>query len=250
MTGDRVQVRVFTDREALSRAAADMVMTLARRHEERTNRFTVALSGGSSPAGLYGLLGTPPYRDGISWRSTHCFWTDERCVSPDHPESNYKLAADAFLSRIPLAAANIHRVRGEDMPDAAARAYEEDLRRFFSGTDFPVFDLIILGVGEDGHTASLFPGSPSLRETARLAVPVRLGSPKRDRVTLTLPVLNHASQVLFLAPGRAKADIVAALLDGGQAQSYPAGLVRPVHGEVAWFIDRDAAAKLSRTLYP
>lgn len=228
----------------MSRAAADFFVTLANQRIAAEGRFAVALSGGSSPKQLYTFLGSPPYRDAVPWPQVHFFWADERCVLPDHPKSNYKLAFDAFLSRIPLPDANIHRIKGEEGPVAAAQSYEEDLRIFFGGPGVPVFDLIMLGVGEDGHTASLFPGSPSLQETVRLAVPVYLERPKRDRVTLTLPVLKHAAHVLFLASGRAKADVVSGVLDGNNVRRYPAGLVRPVNGEVTWLIDREAAEKL------
>jgi 6-phosphogluconolactonase len=238
------QVRQFPDTEALGRAAVEFTVTLAKQRIAAEGRFIVALSGGSSPKQLYAFLGSPPYRDVVPWQQMHFFWVDERCVPPDHPESNYKLAFDAFLSLVPLPAANIHRIKGEEGPVAAAQSYEEDLRNFFIGTGVPEFDLIILGAGEDGHTASLFPGSPALRETSRFAIAVHLEQPKRDRVTITLPVLNHAAQVLFLASGRAKADIISEVIDRNNAKRYPAGLVRPVHGEVTWFIDREAAEKL------
>ncbi len=244
MSKEAVLVRTFPDFEALSRAAADFFATLVRESIVSGGRCAVALSGGSSPKRLYTLLGSPPCRDVVPWKQVHFFWADERCVPRDHTESNYKLAFDAFLSGVPVPEANIHRIKGEAGPDAAARSYEDDLRDFFGDSGLPAFDLIILGAGEDGHTASLFPGSSTLGEMLRLAVPVHLGRTKKDRVTLTLPVLNHASQVLFLASGSAKSDIVSQLFDGNNARRYPAGLVRPVHGAVNWFLDREAAKKL------
>lgn len=247
MTGNAAaQVRIFPDPETLGRAAIEFVITLARQRIAAEGRFSVALSGGSSPKQLYAFLGSSPYRDDIPWPPMHFFWADERCVPPDHPDSNYKLAFDAFLSGVSLPAANIHRIKGEEGPVAAAQAYEEDLRRFFSGPGVPSFDLIILGIGEDGHTASLFPGSPLLQETARFAVPVELDPPKVSRVTLTLPVLNHAAQVLFLASSRAKAEVVAEVIGRNNEGRYPAGLVQPVSGDVTWFIDLEAAEKLTR----
>ncbi len=249
MTPDRAaQVRVFPDLETLSRAAAEIFVIAARGCAAKNGRFAVALSGGSTPKPLYTLLGAPSCRDEIPWDRTHFFWADERCVPPEHPESNYKLASDAFLSVVPLPAANIHRILGEAGADAAARLYEDELRNFFVGRDLPAFDLVILGAGEDGHTASLFPGSASLRQTERLALPVYPERPKRDRVTLTLPVLNHASQVLFLASGRPKAGIIAGIFDDDNRRDYPAGLVRPVNGEVTWLIDRAAAGELKRPI--
>lgn len=245
MTGTlNAQVRVFQDLEALSRSAAELFINLARQSIAKRGRFAVALSGGSSPKPVYSLLGLPPCRDAVSWPKVDLFWADERCVPPDHPESNYKLVFDSLLSNISIPGANIHRVKGEGEPGKAAKDYEEDLQKFFGSLVVPAFDLIILGAGEDGHTASLFPGSPALQEATRLAFPVYLERPKRDRVTLTLPALNNASYILFLATGHAKSDVVSEILEGNNSQQFPAGLVRPVNGEVAWFIDREAAEKL------
>lgn len=241
-----VQVRVLGDRESLSRAAADRFLALSRECIALAGKFTVALSGGSTPRKLYSLLGADPYQKSVDWTRAHVFWADERAVPRDHPESNFKLAFDAFLSGVPIPAANLHRIRGEEGPERAAKEYEDDLRRFFDIQGLPIFDLIILGIGEDGHTASLFPGSSALSETTRLALPVYPERPKTGRVTLTLPVLNNASHILFLASGHAKTDIVAEVLGEGKTNGrYPAGLVKPAHGSLEWFIDKDAAAKLS-----
>lgn len=245
MTGKSdVQVRVFQDLEALSRAAAELFVNLAKQSIAKQGKFVVALSGGSSPKRLYELLGSPPYRDAVSWSQVHFFWADERCVPPDHPESNYKLAFDTLLSVVPVLDANVHRVTGEGGPDKAAKNYEEIVQKFFGSPGVIEFDLIILGAGEDGHTASLFPGSPILLETTRLAYPVYLEKPKRDRVTLTLSALNKSSHILFLVFGRAKADIVSGIIEGKNAQHYPAGLVRPENGEIVWLLDEEAAEKL------
>lgn len=241
-----VHVRVLRDMESLSRGAADRFLALSRESISAGGRLTVALSGGSTPQGLYSLLGSDPYQASVDWRRMYVFWADERAVPRDHPDSNFKLAFDTFLSRVPIPEANLLRIRGEDGPEKAAREYEEALRNFFGQHRTPVFDLIILGIGEDGHTASLFPGSSALAETARLVLPVYPDRPKTSRVTLTLPVLNNASHILFLVSGRAKADIVAEVLGDGKAKArYPAGLVKPSHGSIEWFVDKDAAAKLS-----
>ena len=239
-------VRVFQDLEALSRAAAELFTTCAKRCVAAQGRFTVALSGGATPRRLYTLFGSTPYRENVEWKHTHVFWADERCVPGDHPESNFKLAVDAFLSSVTMPKENIHRIKGEEGPRRAAQDYEQDIRSFFGPALFPVFDLIILGAGEDGHTASLFPGSASLHERTRLVLPVYLKPPKLNRVTLTLPVLNKAAQVLFLASGRAKAEVVSAVLEGDDGQHYPAGFVRPIHGGVTWFIDKEAGERLRR----
>lgn len=238
------QIRVFHDLEALSRAAADLFFTLSHMAIAARKKFTVALSGGSTPARLYSLLGSDEYCEKITWQGVHVFWTDERAVPKEHPESNYRLADTSLLSKVPLPAGNIHRIRGEEEPRSAAQRYEEEIRQFFGGTQVPVFDLVILGAGEDGHTASLFPGSAPLNERVRLAAPVLMDRPKIDRVTLTLPVLNHAAHILFLVSGRKKGDILRELLEGEHRDTYPAGLVQPVNGSLEWLVDKDAAALL------
>jgi len=245
----RLQVRVFQDLEELSRVAAELFFALSKKSIASRGRFVVALSGGSTPHRLYSLLGSPWYRNNIDWSRVYLFWTDERCVPNDHPESNYRLAHDAFLSRVPLPAQNIHRIRGEDEPRKAAEAYEDELQNFFSGVGAIVFDLIILGVGEDGHTASLFPGSPALDERMRPAVPIYLEEPKINRVTLTLPVLNHAAQVRFLASGRAKAGTVHEIVEDGNPKQYPAGLVQTLQSSAMWLIDREASSALAKPLH-
>lgn len=246
MTGGiRPQVRVFPDLETVSRAAAGFLVACSKKTIAARGRFTVAISGGSTPRGLYTLLGSSPYQEKINWKQVHLFWADERCVPVDHRESNYRLADDAFISKVGIPNENIHRIGGEEGPDQAAAQYEQELLTFFGPAPFPVFDLIILGVGEDGHTASLFPGTVALREKNRLAAPVYLESRKLNRVTLTLPVLNHAAEVLFLASGRAKAGVVLAIVEKKNPERYPAGLVQPVRGGCTWFIDREAAGLLT-----
>ncbi len=240
-----VQVRVFEDMDALSRAAADRFLALSRESIASAGKFTVALSGGSTPRRLYSLLGADPYQKSVDWTRASVFWADERAVPHDHPESNFRLAFDLFLSRVPIPAANLHRIKGEEGPERAAKEYEDDLCRFFAIQGLPIFDLIILGIGEDGHTASLFPGSPALAKTTRLALPVYPEKPGTSRVTIALSVLNNAAHVLFLASGHEKADIVAEVLGEGKAnERYPAGLVNPSHGSIEWFVDKDAAAQL------
>jgi 6-phosphogluconolactonase len=236
-----VQISVFDDLEALSRAAAEFFSSLAHQAITSQGRFAVALSGGSTPRRLYELLGSAPYQNTINWRHVHLFWADERCVPPDHRDSNYALLRDTLLVHIPLAESNIHRVQGEAEPDVAAWKYEQDIKVFFGADTIPAFDLVMLGVGEDGHTASLFPGSTAIHEAERLVVPVYLEKPKVGRVTLTLPIINHASQVLFLAAGRAKARVLRNILYEENSGRYPAGLVRLENGTVTWFLDKDAA---------
>lgn len=237
-------VGIFRDRHALSLGAADAFRSFARTAIPAGGRFAAALSGGRTPRELYALLAENPHADQLAWDRIHLFWADERCVPPDHEDSNFKLVHDHLLSRVPIPRKNIHRIRGEAGAERAAAAYEQELNVFFSAQGRPGMDLVILGVGEDGHTASLFPGSSHLRERSRLAVPVLLGGQKKDRVTLTLPLLNQAKQVLFLAAGQAKAEVVKSILVDGNPSGLPAGLVRPAAGSVRWFLDQEAASLL------
>ena len=248
--GEGHEVRTLADLEALSRAAADFFVSLSLSAAASEKRFSVALSGGSTPQRLFSLLASSPCRESINWSSTHFFWADERCVPKESPESNYNLVYSMLLSRLPVPGDNIHRIRGEDGPERAARGYEDLLRSLFGQQPFPVFDLIVLGAGADGHTASIFPDSEVVRERTRLAVPVYANAPKPARVTLTLPVLNNAAQVLFLASGRAKAQVLHEILEDGNPKRYPAGLVKPVHGRLTWLIDRDAARLLAQPTFP
>ncbi len=243
----RPQVLVLADPEALSRSAADLVSAAIEAAAAAKSTVRLVVSGGSTPRRLYTLLGEPPWRERIEWKKVHLFWADERCVPPDHNESNYRLVAGTLLSRVDLPEDRIHRIRGEKDPEPAAQAYEEEILAFFRPAALPVFDLILLGAGEDGHTASLFPGSPVLREKKRLAVPVYREAPKHNRVTLTLPVLNHAAHILFLASGRSKAAVVHEIVEDGNPKQYPAGLVQPSSG-VTWMIDREAAGLLDERL--
>jgi len=237
------QVHVFPDPKALSSAAAEAFLALSLEVISSSGRFAVALSGGSTPRRFFTLLASSPYQQSIDWTRIHLFWADERCVPADHPESNFKLLHDTLLAHVPVPEANVHRVHGEADPEQAAREYEREIRSFFINGEMPSFDLIFLGVGEDGHTASLFPGSPSIHEKARIVVPVYLAGPSLNRVTLTLPVINHAAHVIFLATGRSKSDVLHNILKEGNSQAYPAGLVRPEAGTLTWFLDQEAAEK-------
>jgi len=236
-------VRVFPDLDSLSRAAADFVLSVAGGAIASGSRFCMALSGGSTPRTLYTLLASPPWNESLPWRKTHVFWADERCVPPRHRDSNYGFAFETLLSRVPLPGGNIHRIHGEEGPERAARAYEDELRGAFP-EDMPRFDLVLLGVGEDGHTASLFPGDAALGETKRLALPVLLDESKHSRVTLTLPVLENARKALFLAAGLTKSRIVREIIEEGNPGALPAGLVRPAQGRLLWMLDQEAASLL------
>ena len=241
----KVQVQVFSDLEAMSHKAAEIFVNSSRTCIASKGKFSAAISGGLTPRKLYSLLGSAEYSPQVDWQRVHFFWVDERCVPKEHEESNFKTAFDTLLSKISIPGENIHRIKGEENPDKAARDYEKQVRKFVRLSGLPMFDLVILGMGEDGHTASLFPGSNLLKERIRLAAPVYLERPNRNRITLTLPVLNNSTQVLFLLAGHSKADVVYEILGHGQKKErYPAGLISPVHGSITWLIDQEAAEKL------
>ncbi len=237
----RPEILISDDLEHLSLRAAELFVSYASEAITLRKNFRAALSGGSTPKRLYALLASEPYRSCVDWRSVELFFGDERCVPPEHRDSNFKTIDEALLSHVP---AKVHRVRGELPPREAALHYEKEIRRAFSfEAGIPSFDLIILGLGADGHTASLFPGAEALDETDRLAVEVYVERLDNWRVTLTLPVLNAARKVLFLVSGREKAEIVREIT-GGPGGGYPASLVRPSEGSVLWLLDKAAASLL------
>jgi 6-phosphogluconolactonase len=232
--------------EELAQKAAEQFVALAGAAIARSGRFTVALSGGSTPRALYSLLGSADYRERVDWRCVHLFWGDERCV-PDHAESNYRMVPEALLSRIKMSPANIHRMAGEKEPRVAANEYEEELRRFsaLAPGQAPRFELILLGLGEDGHTASLFPGGAAVKENERLVATAYVERLKAHRLTLTLPVINAAAQVTFLISGQSKRSIVDAILrSDSDSFNYPAARVSPTDGQLTWLITADAMENL------
>jgi 6-phosphogluconolactonase len=239
--------------EDLARSAAEMVSGLAQEAVARTGRFVIALSGGSTPERLYRVLaGEPGVRGAIPWFHVHVCWGDERHVPPAHPDSNYRMAYDALLSRVPIPAAQVHRIAAED-EDAGfvASAYERTLREVFDlgEGEWPRFDLLLLGMGADGHTASLFPGSPALRERARLVVAPWVDRFDARRITLTLPVLTHAAHTLLLVAGPDKAATLRDVLEGpDQPDRFPVQGLRESGGAVTWLVDRAAASALAKRI--
>ena len=243
-----MEIRTLTTPQELFEAAAEEVLRAAKEAVEKRGRFTIALSGGSTPKNLFNLLATNA-RTVLPWDRTFFFWGDERHVPPTDPDSNYHMAEETMLSKIPVAAGNVFRMAAEN-PDAAAaaEAYEQTLRKFFAleTGQFPRFDLILLGMGPDGHTASLFPGTAALQEKSRLVVANWVDKLKASRLSLTLPVLNAAACVTFLVSGMDKAAALHAVLEGdAPGEQYPSKLIRPVDGKLLWLVDRAAASALS-----
>lgn len=243
-----VELRRLTTPQDLFQAAAEEVIRSATDAVAQRGRFTIALSGGSTPRNLYTLIAANASTT-LPWDQMFFFWGDERHVPPDSPDSNYRMAKEALLSKVPIPAANIFPIPAEN-PDASAAAetYEQTLQKFFAVApgEFPRFDLILLGMGPDGHTASLFPETAALQEKSRLVVAnwvEKLGS---SRITFTLPLLNAARCVAFLVSGADKAAALHEVLEGNApAEKYPSRLVQPRDGKLIWFVDRAAASGLS-----
>ncbi len=243
------EIRLFKDVEELSHNAARLFVEQARRSIEERHRFFVALNGGNTPARLFQLLATD-YRENVDWRNVHVFWGDERCVPPEDPGSSYGQARDALLSRVPILEAHIHRVHGELGPAEASKDYALTLKGFAAPPlDWPHFDLVYLGMGEDGHTASLFPGSAL--DVTEPTAPVTANYQDRpaERVTLTPVVFNSARLIAFMATGEKKAKTLAEVLSGRyNPELYPAQRIDPTNGRLIWLVDEDAAGRLPRKL--
>lgn len=222
--------------------AAERIVSAASEAIGRSGIFRISLAGGSTPKALYSLLASEKYSGRISWDKVHLFWGDERCVPADHEESNYKMVSETLLSSVDIPAENIHRIKGE-MGEAAAADYEKTLAKSFKldGSGFPRFDLVLLGMGDDGHTASLFPGTPVLREEKAWACEVFVERLNSMRITLSPPVINSAAEILFLVSGAAKAPALREVLEGDlNSDLYPAQLLRTAQGKVTWLVDEAA----------
>ena len=237
----RATLEVHPDAHVAALATAQGFARRAREAVEARGRFSVALSGGTAPREAYALLAEEPFRSSIPWDGVHLFWGDERCVPPGHERSNFRMAHRAFIGRVPIPPENVHRMPGELPAARGAEAYADELAAFF-GEGVPRFDLVHLGVGPDAHTASLFPFDDSLRERDRVVVPVRHLPDGEWRLSLTVPVLNAAARVEFLALGASKAGVVHAVVRGPlDPFRLPAQLVRPGDGELVWMLDAAAA---------
>ena len=240
---------IFADAHTLVHAAATLFVAVGQQAIRERARFLVALSGGSTPKALYTVLTSQEFATRLDWNKVHFLFGDERAVPPTHHDSNFALANTLLFTPLNIPSAHIHRMRGEVLPDAAAIQYEDLLRRLTATTpgQWPVLDLVLLGMGEDGHTASLFPGTPALTEQTRWVTPGLSPQGTRSRITLTLGVINHASVILFLVTGVNKANVVRRILENraDASDSYPAARVRPEAGRLVWYLDRAAASEMA-----
>lgn len=236
------------DLEELSQRAAELFVQGAQQAVKKRRRLTVALCGGRTPSRLYAMLGEPALRQQVPWDQVAIFWGDERCVPPDHSDSNYRMAHELLLSKVPIPPSNIYRMPGERQdPNVGAEEYAQTLRNVFqrSAGDWPQFDLVLLGLGEDGHTASLFRHTDVLHECTRLVAAPFVKALNAYRLTLTIPVFNAARHVVFLVSGQSKATILKRVLQGDpQPETLPVQFIHPQSGELSWFVDHPAAALL------
>lgn len=246
MSGPLPDPHIFVakDHEALCEQVVRRILKHAEETLIKKDRFTLVLSGGSTPRGIYALMASSVYRDRFCWEKIHFFWGDERAVLPENEKSNYRMVSEALLTKVNIPAGNIHPIPTQTRDaETSARSYEETLIRFFGlkKGEFPSFDLMLLGLGRDGHTASLFPGHPALGVKDRLVVAVSQKGIPEERITLTLPVIDQAQWIFVAASGQDKADIVKKALENTN-EDLPVRKIRAVHGKLWWFLDRASAS--------
>lgn len=238
------KIKVFPTPDALAEGAAAFMVALAEKAVANKGRFVISLSGGNTPKHLFGLLARPPYSQQMPWDKIYFFWGDERCVSADDEQNNSHMARLALLDKVGIPAENIFPVQTNLSPGPAAINYEKKIKEFFNDQP-PVFDLVLLGLGENGHTASLFPGTDALDEHTHLVKDVYVTELKMYRITMTDKLINQADNILFLVEGTGKADIVHKVITGPlQPDVYPAQFIKPSHGTLYWYLDSQAAALL------
>jgi 6-phosphogluconolactonase len=246
------KITVYPHNESLVKGAADFIADQATQAIAARGRFTLALSGGNTPKPVYARLATPEYRDRLDWSKVLIFFGDERCVPPDDPQSNYLMVKTALLDQVPLPTGNIFRIRGEDSPEKAAADYTDALQDIFGGDQMAGappegFDLILLGMGDNGHTASLFPGLAAVTETFRWVMALYVEVVGMWRITMTPVVINAARKAAFLVSGASKADVLQRVLEGPyEPVVLPSQIIKPASGELLWLLDEPAAAKLRR----
>jgi 6-phosphogluconolactonase len=238
-------IKIYETGEELALTAAEYVIDIGQAAIESGGRFSIVLAGGSTPRPVYQLLASEAFNSRLDWNKVHVFWGDERPVPPDHPDSNFGMAEETLLSNVSIPASNIYRMKGEVPPQDAAREYEKELRRFFSDQPWPQFNLILLGMGDDGHTASLFPNTAALHETERWVAANPVEKLSTTRITLTVPAINTARHVLFLVKGENKAEPLKAVLEGPQLlEKLPSQRIQPAQGKLVWMVDKSAASQL------
>jgi len=240
----RLNIHIEKSREDLANVAAKEVIRILAQAIEERGGASLVLSGGETPRRVYQILGSNSQNGLIAWDRVQCYFGDERMVPPDHPESNFGMALRELFNHVPIPKENVHRIHGELVPDDAAIQYAEDIRTS-SKEEVPRFDCVMLGIGEDGHTASLFPGTNALHEKKKTTVALFAPRIKSWRVTLTFPVINNAGEVMFLAEGEKKASIIQKVIETGSASpDIPATMVHPHNGVLHWMIDSDAASRI------
>jgi len=249
----KAEVRILPDGPAIAKRCAQKFVEIAAAAVKEKGTFDVALAGGSTPKILYNLLVTDPaLRSQVPWEKMHVFFGDERHVKPDHPDSNFRMATEAMISKSPLKPEQVTRIKGES-PEAenAAKEYEQYLRTRYKLAEgqFPRFDLVLLGMGSEGHTLSIFPGTKALRETRRIAVHNWVGKVLMDRITLTAPAVNNAANVIFMVTGADKAPALTAVLERFyEPDQLPAQLIQPTNGSLLWLVDTAAGGLLTRAI--
>lgn len=238
---------IASDEAAFLKKAATLLMESTVAAVEARGRATWALSGGTTPKKLFQLLSEPYYNERLPWPQLHLFWGDERCVAPEHADSNYRMVREALLSKVAIPEANVHRIPAEMTPVIdGARAYDQALKIFFKHErPFPAFDVMLLGMGDDGHTASLFPGSSALEENEKWVASTYVEKFSANRITLTYPVINNARRILFLCAGEGKSAVLKEVLRTGTPIRFPAQRVQATNGELIWLLDQAAASKLA-----
>lgn len=242
---EKIKKIITSDSKQLSAKGLEIFCKTARKTVAHQGRFVVAISGGSTPRAMHRLLAQEPHLTNIPWQKSHIFWVDERMVDFSHPDSNFGTAKKDFLDKIPIPLDQVHPMPAMARPEEGAALYQAELENFFRslGVNDPVFDLILLGIGKDGHIASLFPGQPSIKESDKWVLSVKGGQPDVFRLTLTYVVLNSSKHILFLVSGIEKATIVKTLFEDSQAR-LPAMGIRPLNGKMTWLLDQEAASLL------
>lgn len=242
-----MQLHIFDNANDLSNAAAKWIADTISETLKSKDRFTIALSGGSTPQKLHTILAASPYKEQVDWSRVHFFWGDERAVPFEDNRNNAKMAFDTLLDHVPVQKENIHVMRTDISPEESADEYENKLKEYFSSTDNAKdsFDLVLLGMGDDGHTLSLFPGLPVVHESQRWATAFFLQQQDMFRITLTAPIVNRSAKIAFLVAGAGKAPALKEVLKGKyDPDKYPSQQIKPIHGELVWFVDKAAAAEL------